>query len=84
MRTEVRAVAPTANPYVMYSIFKNRARMATRLRSDLRSAALSAGQHLYGSREFEKAEWTTTLLARLKARYAELKRAAADRVARAL
>jgi len=52
-----------ANPYmVMYSILKTGS-MATRLRQEsaLRPAAISAGQHLYGSRDFEKLNGPPTL-----------------------
>ncbi|PYU73733.1 MAG: glutamine synthetase, partial [Acidobacteria bacterium] len=72
MRTEVRAVAPDANPYlVMYSIFKTGLDGETAKIKNLRS--------------FEKADWTTKLFgADVKARYGDLKRASADRCPRAL
>ncbi len=87
MRTEVRAVAPDANPYlVLYSIFKTGLDGDTANIENLRSAKRYLPDNIYTALEnFEKAEWTTTLLgADVKARYADLKRAAADRCARAL
>src|SRR3984893_7519312 len=81
MRTEVRAVAPDANPYlVMYSIFKTGLDGETAKIKNLRSAQRYLPDNIYTALEnFEKAEWTTTLLgADVKARYGELKRFAAD------
>src|ERR1700757_4573390 len=87
MRTEVRAVAPDSNPYmVMYSIFKTGLDGDTDKIKDLRSAKRFLPDNIYTAIEnFEKAEWTTPLLgADVKGRYAELKRTAADRCPRAL
>src|SRR5215510_13239302 len=87
MRTEVRAVAPDSNPYmVMYSIFKSGLDGETAQIKDLRSAKRFLPDNIYTAIEnFEKAEWTTTLLgADVKGRYAELKRTAADRCPHAL
>ena len=87
MRTEVRAVAPDANPYmVMYSIFKTGLDGDTAKIKNLRSAQRFLPDNIYTALEnFEKAEWTTKLFgADVKGRYAELKRTAADRCARAL
>src|SRR5215467_3602446 len=87
MRTEVRAVAPDSNPYmVMYSIFKTGLDGDTAKIKDLRSAKRFLPDNIYTAIEnFEKAEWTTTLFGKdVKARYAELKRTAADRCPRAL
>src|SRR6266481_2257261 len=87
MRTEVRAVAPDANPYmVMYSIFKTGLDGDVAKIKNLRSAQRYLPDNIYTALEnFEKAEWTTTLLgADVKARYADLKRAAADRCPRSL
>src|SRR6266853_843826 len=87
MRTEVRAVAPDSNPYmVMYSIFKTGLDGEIAKIKSLRSAQRYLPDNIYTALEnFEKAEWTTTLFgADVKARYAELKRAAADRCPRAL
>src|SRR5438045_4762520 len=87
MRTEVRAVAPDANPYmVMFSIFKTGLDGDTAKIKNLRSAQRFLPDNIYTAIEnFEKSEWTTTLLgADVKSRYAELKRTAADRCPRAL
>ncbi len=87
MRTEVRAVAPDANPYmVMYSIFKSGLDGDTAKIKNLRSAQRYLPDNIYTALEnFEKAEWTTKLLgADVKGRYADLKRAAADRCPRLL
>src|SRR5215831_15195377 len=78
MRTEVRAVAPDSNPYmVMYAIFKSGLDGEIAQIKKLRSAQRYLPDNIYTAIEnFEKAEWTTTLLgADVKARYAELKRA---------
>src|SRR6266478_2580783 len=87
MRTEVRAVAPDANPYmVMYSIFKTGLDGEIAKIKDLRSAKRFLPDNIYTAIEnFEKAEWTTKLFgADVKGRYADLKRAAADRCPRSL
>jgi glutamine synthetase len=87
MRTEVRAVAPDANPYmVMYSIFKTGLDGETAKIKNLRSAERYLPDNIYTALEnFEKADWTTKLFgADVKGRYADLKRAAADRCPRAL
>jgi glutamine synthetase len=87
MRTEVRAVAPDANPYmVMYSIFKTGLDGETSKIKNLRQAARYLPDNIYKAIEdFENADWTTKLFgADVKARYAELKRASADRCPRQL
>ncbi len=87
MRTEVRAVAPDANPYmVMYSIFKTGLDGETAKIKNLREAARYLPDNIYTAiDDFEKADWTTKLLgADVKGRYAELKRASADRCPRQL
>ena len=87
MRTEVRAVAPDANPYmVMYSIFKTGLDGETAKIKNLREAARYLPDNIYTAiDDFEKAEWTTKLFgADVKGRYAELKRASADRCPRQL
>jgi glutamine synthetase len=87
MRTEVRAVAPDANPYlVMYSIFKTGLDGETAKIKNLRSAERYLPDNIYTALDnFEKADWSTKLFgADVKARYADLKRAAADRCPRAL
>jgi glutamine synthetase len=87
MRTEVRAVAPDANPYmVMYSIFKTGLDGETAKIKNLRQAARYLPDNIYKAiDDFEKADWTTKLFgADVKGRYAELKRASADRCPRQL
>jgi glutamine synthetase len=87
MRVEVRSVAPDANPYmVMLSIFKTGLDGETAKIKNLRQAERYLPDNVYAALEhFEKADWTTALLgADVKARYADLKRSAADRCARAL
>ena len=87
MRTEVRAVAPDANPYmVMYSIFKTGLDGETAKIKNLRQAQRYLPDNIYTAIEnFEQADWTTMLFgADVKGRYAELKRASADRCPRLL
>ncbi|HXM96574.1 MAG TPA: glutamine synthetase family protein [Candidatus Dormibacteraeota bacterium] len=87
MRTEIRAVAPDANPYlVMYSIFKTGLDGDTAKIKNLRQAQRYLPDNIYTAiANFEKADWTTKLLgADVKGRYAELKRASADRCPRQL
>jgi glutamine synthetase len=87
MRTEVRAVAPDANPYlVMYSIFKTGLEGTTAKIKNLRQAERYLPDNIYTAIEdFRKAEWTTKLLGEdVKARYADLKQASADRCPRLL
>ncbi len=86
-RVEVRSVAPDANPYlVMYSIFKSGLDGETAKIKNLRQAERYLPDNIYTALEnFEKAAWTTKLLgADVKARFADLKRASADRCPRAL
>ncbi len=87
MRVEVRSVAPDANPYlVLYSVFKTGLDGDTAKITNLRQAERYLPDNIYTALEdFRKAEWTTKLLgADVKARYADLKQAAADRCPRAL
>src|ERR1700741_4219132 len=87
MRVEVRSVAPDANPYmVMYSIFKTGLHGDTSKIENLRQAERYLPDNIYTALEnFEKAEWMSKLLgADVKARFADLKRASADRCARNL
>ncbi|HYL62563.1 MAG TPA: glutamine synthetase family protein [Candidatus Methylomirabilis sp.] len=87
MRTEVRAVAPDANPYmVMYSVFKTGLDGEIAKIKNLRSAQRYLPDNIYTALEnFEKSDWTTTLFgADVKTRYADLKRTAADRCPRNL
>jgi glutamine synthetase len=87
MRVEVRSVAPDANPYmVMYSIFKTGLEGDIAKIKNLRQAQRYLPDNIYTALEnFKKSEWTTTLLGEdVKARYADLKEAAADRCPRSL
>src|SRR6201984_2136269 len=87
MRTEVRAVAPDANPYmVLYAIFKSGIDGETAKIKNLRSAQRFLPDNIYTALEnFENAEWTTTLFGKdVKGRYVDLKRTAADRCPRTL
>ncbi len=87
MRVEVRSVAPDANPYlVLYSIFKTGIDGETAKLKNLRQAERYLPDNIYTALEnFQKADWTTKLMgADVKARYADLKQASADRCARAL
>ena len=87
MRIEVRAVAPDANPYlVMYSIFKTGLEGDTAKIKNLRQAERYLPDNIYTAiDDFRKAEWTTKLLGEdVKARYADLKQASADRCPRLL
>ncbi len=87
MRTEVRAVAPDANPYlVMLGIFKTGIEGTTAKIKNLRQAERYLPDNIYTAIEnFRNAEWTTKLLGEdVKARYADLKQASADRCPRLL
>jgi glutamine synthetase len=87
MRVEFRSVAPDANPYlVMYSIFRTGLEGDTAKLKNLRQAERYLPDNIYTALEnFEKAEWTTKLLGGdVKSRFADLKRASADRCARSL
>ncbi len=87
MRVEVRSVAPDANPYLtLYSIFKTGIDGETAKIKNLRQAERYLPDNIYTALEnFNKSEWTTKLLgADVKSRYADLKKATADRCARDL
>ncbi len=87
MRVEVRSVAPDSNPYlVLLSIFKTGLDGETAKIKNLRQAERYLPDNIYDALEnFRKAEWTSKLLGEdVKARYADLKQAAADRCPRAL
>jgi glutamine synthetase len=86
-RVEVRSVGPDANPYlVLYSIFKTGLDGDISKVKNLRQAERYLPDNIYDAiANFRGAEWTTTLLgADVKARYADLKQASADRCARLL
>jgi glutamine synthetase len=87
MRVEVRSVSPDANPYlVMYSIFRTGLEGTTASIKNLRQAERYLPDNIYTAIDnFEKSDWSTKLLgADVKTRYADLKRASADRCPRAL
>lgn len=83
MRTEVRSVAPDANPYmVMLGIFKTGLEGTTANIKDLRKGTERyLPDNIYDALDnFRKAEWTSTLLGEdVKGRFADLKQASADR-----
>src|SRR6202167_1956063 len=86
-RVEVRSVASDANPYmVLYGVFKTGIEGDIAQIDNLRNAARYLPDNIYDAIEnFDKSEWTTKLLGEdVKGRYADLKRAAADRCPRAL
>lgn len=86
-RVEVRSVGPDANPYmVLYSVFKTGLDGETAKIKNLRNADRYLPDNVYDAlQNFRAADWTTQLLgADVKARYADLKQASADRCARQL
>jgi glutamine synthetase len=86
-RVEVRSVAPDANPYlVLYSIFKSGLDGDTAKIDNLRQAQRYLPDNIYTAIEnFRNATWTTKLLGEdVKARFADLKQASADRCPRLL
>jgi glutamine synthetase len=87
MRVEVRSVAPDANPYmVMLTVFKTGLFGETAKIKNLRQAERYLPDNIYDALDnFRKSEWTTKLLGEdVKARFADLKQASADRCARLL
>ena len=87
MRTEVRSVAPDANPYmVMLAIFKTGLEGTVSTLKNLRQADRYLPDNIYDAlAAFRASEWTTKLLGEdVKQRYADLKQASADRCPRLL
>jgi len=87
MRVEVRSVSPDANPYmVLYSVFRTGIDGEIAKIKNLRQAERYLPDNIYTALEnFRKAEWATELFGEdVKARYADLKQAAADRCPRLL
>ncbi len=87
MRVEVRSVGPDANPYlVLYSLFKTGIDGTTATIDNLRQAQRYLPDNIYSAIEdFEASEWVSTILgADVKGRFADLKRAAANRSPREL
>jgi glutamine synthetase len=86
-RVEVRAVGPDANPYmVMYSIFKTGIDGSIAKIANLRSAKRYLPDNIYDAMDnFNKSEWIKKILGDdVKGRYADLKKASADRCPRLL
>ncbi len=87
MRVEVRSVSPDASPYmVMYSIFNAGIQGETAKIKNLRQAERYLPDNIYTALEdFRRSKWITKLLGEdVKARYADLKQASADRCPRLL
>ncbi|MEQ1883670.1 MAG: glutamine synthetase family protein [Bryobacteraceae bacterium] len=87
IRVEVRSVGPDANPYmVLYSIFKTGIDGSISKIKDLRTAKRYLPDNIYDAMDnFNKSEWTTKILGEdVKSRYADLKKASADRCSRLL
>ncbi len=86
-RVEVRSVGPDANPYMaLYSIFRTGIDGEIAKIKDIRQAKRYLPDNVYTAiDDFRRSKWTTTLLgADVKARYADLKQASADRCPRLL
>jgi glutamine synthetase len=86
-RTEVRSVAPDANPYlVMLGLFRTGLEGDVAVVNNLRSAERYLPDNIYDAIDnFRNAEWTTKLLGEdVKGRYADLKQSSADRCPRLL
>jgi glutamine synthetase len=86
-RVEVRSVAPDANPYlVLLAIFKTGIDGEISEVKNLRAANRFLPDNIYDAlAHFRKASWTSKLLGDdVKARYADLKQASADRCPRLL
>ena len=86
-RVEVRSVGPDANPYaVLYSVFKSGLDGSISNIPNLRSAERYLPDNIYDALEdFKNSKWMTTILGEdVKARYADLKQASADRCPRLL
>lgn len=87
MRVEVRSVGPDANPYlVLYSLFRTGLEGEKASMENLRQAERYLPDNIYDALDaFRKSAWTGTLLGEdVKARYADLKQASADRCPRLL
>jgi glutamine synthetase len=87
MRVEFRSVAPDANPYlVMYTIFKTGIEGETAKIKNLRQAERYLPDNIYTALEnLRNSSWMTKILGDdVKARFADLKEASADRCPRLL
>ena len=86
-RVEVRSVAPDANPYmVLLSVFRTGIDGEIGKIKNLRQAERYLPDNIYDAiKNFEAAEWNSTMFgADVKARFADLKKASADRCPRLL
>ncbi|MCX6610728.1 MAG: glutamine synthetase family protein [Acidobacteria bacterium] len=86
-RVEVRSVGPDANPYqVLYTVFKTGIDGEIAKIKNLRQADRYLPDNIYTAIDnFRNASWTTELVGEdVKARFADLKQASADRCARQL
>ncbi|HVT91222.1 MAG TPA: glutamine synthetase family protein [Bryobacteraceae bacterium] len=86
-RVEVRSVSPDANPYlVLLSVFRTGLDGNIAKVKNLRSADRYLSDNIYDAlKHFNKSEWVTQLLGDdVKGRYADLKKASADRCPRLL
>ncbi len=87
MRVEVRSVGPDANPYlVLYSLFKTGIDGSVASIDNLRQASRYLPDNVYSAiDDFASSEWVAEILgADVQGRFAELKKAAADRSPRLL
>jgi glutamine synthetase len=87
MRTEVRAVAPDANPYLsLFSIFKTGIDGTISTAQDLRAGGRYLPDNIQKAiDDFKSSPWIAEILgADVQGRYADLKQAAANRSPREL
>jgi glutamine synthetase len=87
MRTEVRAVAPDANPYLaLYSIFRTGLDGTIAPHADLRAGGRYLPDNIYKAIEdFKSSKWISEILGSdVQGRYVDLKQGAADRSPRDL
>jgi glutamine synthetase len=87
MRTEVRAVAPDANPYLsLFSIFKTGIDGTISTAQDLRAGGRYLPDNIQTAiDDFKSSPWIAEILgADVQGRYADLKQAAANRSPRDL
>jgi glutamine synthetase len=87
MRTEVRAVAPDANPYLaLYGIFKTGIDGETSSDKDLRNGGRFLPDNIQDAiQDFKSSKWITQILgADVQGRYVDLKQAVANRSPREL
>jgi len=87
MRVEVRSVGPDANPYLaLYSLFRTGLEGDISTIKNLRGASRYLPDNIYSAMEdFRASQWISTILGDdVKARFADLKQASADRCPRLL